>query len=222
MQSFRSLASRRDPWLAFVGLWVGLLSAAPAWAGEPPTPPGAEPEPAAPPIPPAPEPRGSHATDPGGARAGEEPAKVATDAGTEGEGPKGAEAGEAEATEAATDDAEAPAPEGAVLGAGAEDRAFRDTFLVDAGRITEPTAVVDDVTFALHGEYQLRYRAFRDLALTPPLSDGSIDRLGQRHYLYHWARLKAEVKYEDVFKAVGEIDVPRGMVIGEKTQWVTA
>ncbi|MCC6523501.1 MAG: hypothetical protein IT373_12665, partial [Polyangiaceae bacterium] len=42
------------------------------------------------------------------------------------------------------------------------------------------------------------------------------------HYLYHWARLKAEVKYEDVFKAVGEIDVPRGMVIGEKTQWVTA
>ena len=192
---------------------VGLLVARPALAQQPTDPPPPEAESPTEPVEPSPaEPL---------AAPGEPDAKGTDAPPAAGDSPADPEkeplvvAGEADADAAAE-----PVP--LVAAAADADGSFHDSFVLDTGRITVPTVVDGDVTFSLHGELQLRHRAFRDLDLTPPLSDPSVTSLGQRHYLYAWTRFRPVFQYADVFKVVGEIDVPRGMVLGETTQWATA
>jgi hypothetical protein len=44
--------------------------------------------------------------------------------------------------------------------------------------------------------------------------------LGQNKYLYHWLRLRGRIAFRDDLALVGEIDVPRGLVVGDTTQFV--
>ena len=76
--------------------------------------------------------------------------------------------------------------------------------------------------FNIHGEYQLRYRVASDLRLEAPLSDRGETKLGQNHYLYHWLRVGLRLDIFDKIALVGQIDVPRGMIVGDTTQSVTA
>jgi hypothetical protein len=57
-----------------------------------------------------------------------------------------------------------------------------------------------------------------------PTSDGSepLDPglLGQNAYLYHWLRLNGRIAFRDDIIGYAQIDVPRGMIVGQKTQFV--
>ena len=68
----------------------------------------------------------------------------------------------------------------------------------------------------------MRFRAFRNVPLQPPFSQPQITNLGHSYYLYHWLRLTPQMQVFDSLKLVGQIDVPRGMIVGEKTTWVDA
>ncbi len=102
--------------------------------------------------------------------------------------------------------------------------------LIERARVlvTEPGGMAErlpsskKLTFDVDGEYQIRHRAFRDLRLEPPVTDPGADSLGQRHYLYHWLRLSPTLQYRKSLKVVGQIDFPRGMVLGEQTRYVGA
>jgi hypothetical protein len=98
--------------------------------------------------------------------------------------------------------------------------AFDDRLVLDSGRRAAPTPDHDTVSFSIRGEYELRYRVASDLALTAPLSDASANKLGQNQYLYHWLRLTPRFQYRDTLAIVGQIDVPRGMIAGDKTSHV--
>lgn len=96
-----------------------------------------------------------------------------------------------------------------------------DRLELPMGRL-EHEADPERLSLSMHGEFQLRYRAARDLKLAPPLTDPAADSLGQQHYLYDWLRLRPELHYRDQLKLVGQFDVPRGIVLGDTTQWVSA
>ncbi|HVY45745.1 MAG TPA: hypothetical protein VHB21_07690, partial [Minicystis sp.] len=99
---------------------------------------------------------------------------------------------------------------------------YVDTLVLDTGR-TEPVgARPNALSFELHGEYEVRYRAMSDLPLTPPASAPGATTLGQNQYLYHWLRLTPAIHYRDKLSVVGQIDVPRGLVVGDTTQYATA
>jgi len=105
-----------------------------------------------------------------------------------------------------------------------EDGSFQPRFILDSGRVV-PTPPSDNrLRFLLHGEYQLRYRALSDLQLQPPLRNDTSEtrNLGLNQYLYHWLRLKPRIDYRNKLSLVGEIDVARGMVVGNNTRLVTA
>jgi len=105
-----------------------------------------------------------------------------------------------------------------------EEPKFEERFVLDSGRFDPPAADPERVRFGLHGEYQLRFRANNDLPLEPPIgaAPGADETLGQRFYLYHWLRIKPILRFRKAIDVVGEIDVPRGMIAGEKTTLVTA
>jgi hypothetical protein len=102
----------------------------------------------------------------------------------------------------------------------ADDEGFLDRFVVDAGRIAPKPPEPGVLRFAAHGEYQLRYRAMTDLPLQPPVGQPSQNSLGQRQYLYHWLRVGLRLDVFDKISIVGQIDVPRGLVIGDTTEHV--
>jgi hypothetical protein len=102
------------------------------------------------------------------------------------------------------------------------DNGFRDRFVLDTGRIDPPAKDPEKVTFTIHGEYQLRFRAMSDVPLTPPVSSPGHDSLGQTKYVYHWLRLTPRFQYRDTLAIVGQIDLPRGMVVGDTTTDVAA
>jgi hypothetical protein len=97
---------------------------------------------------------------------------------------------------------------------------FEERFVFDTGRIPLEPPDKDQVSFTIHGEYQLRYRAHSDLRLEPPQTDPGASTLGLNQYLYHWLRLTPRFRYRDKVQLVGQIDVPRGMIIGDTTQYV--
>jgi hypothetical protein len=76
----------------------------------------------------------------------------------------------------------------------------------------------------MHGELQLRFRANNDLPLQPRIGTpaGVDSTLGQNYYLYEWLRLRPLFQFRDKLRVVGEVDLPRGMVVGETTQLVSA
>lgn len=99
---------------------------------------------------------------------------------------------------------------------------FDDSLVLDTGRIPFPEATDTSVAFSFRGEFQLRYRANNTLPLRPPLTQPTAINLGQNHHLYQWLRLKPQFQYRDILKIVGEIDIPRGIVVGDTTQFVGA
>lgn len=103
-----------------------------------------------------------------------------------------------------------------------EPEGFQPRFVLETGRILPRPASENRLNFSLHGEYQLRYRALTDFRLEPPIRQVSANTLGQNQYLYHWLRLRPRLDYRDEISVVGEIDLPRGLVVGDETQFVTA
>lgn len=107
---------------------------------------------------------------------------------------------------------------------------FLDRFILESARAPFAPLDQDFLTFSLHGEYEARFRAMTDLPLEPPVRgalptpDGSEPAdpalLGQNAYLYHWLRLNGRIAFRDDIIGYAQIDVPRGMIVGHKTQFV--
>jgi hypothetical protein len=106
----------------------------------------------------------------------------------------------------------------------ADDSAFIDRLVLDTGRFSAPEARETSTNFSVHGEYQLRFRAYSDLPLQQPIgaAPGVSEDLGSNYHLYHWLRIKPVFQYQKAFKVVGEIDIPRGMIVGDTTDQVGA
>jgi len=133
--------------------------------------------------------------------------------------PPSPETPETPAKAAPTGPAEAPAD---VIPAPIDQTSFLERFVLETGRVEpkppDPTAL----RFNIHGEYQLRYRAQSNLRLQEPLGQPSFNKLGQNHYLYHWLRVGLRLDIFDKIALIGQIDVPRGMIVGDTTQFVDA
>lgn len=103
-----------------------------------------------------------------------------------------------------------------------DDAGFLDRFVVETGRIDFEPPEPGRLRLNLHGEYQLRYRAMNDLPLQGPIGLPSVDTLGQNQYLYHWLRVGLRLDIFDKIALVGQIDVPRGVIVGDATRHVDA
>jgi len=101
---------------------------------------------------------------------------------------------------------------------------FFPELVLDPGRIKPPPATPNRMSFAIHGEYELRFRARTDLPLTPPLraQDGGGGDLGQNYYVYQWMRYRPVFRYDETLEIRGELDFPRGFIGGPTTQLVDA
>ena len=101
---------------------------------------------------------------------------------------------------------------------------FLERYVLESGRIQPVVPDPDFLLFSLHGEYELRFRAQSDLRLEPPIADQSAAarELGLNKYLYHWLRLNPRLDVGDVVSVVGQIDLPRGVFIGDSGLYVDA
>ncbi|MSP24232.1 MAG: hypothetical protein EXR75_03510 [Myxococcales bacterium] len=101
---------------------------------------------------------------------------------------------------------------------------FDDRFVLDTGRVPLAKATPTSMSFELHGEAQLRLRAATDLRLEPRIgaAPGVGATLGQNYYLYEWMRLRPVFRYRDTLEVVAELDVPRGIALGQTTTHVSA
>jgi hypothetical protein len=99
---------------------------------------------------------------------------------------------------------------------------FSDTFVLDTGRKALRPPSPEGISFSLRGEYQLRYRAMSDLRLQAPIRHPEGTSLGQNQYLYHWLRLEGRFSFKDKVSLVAQIDVPRGLIVGDTTRYVDA
>ena len=107
---------------------------------------------------------------------------------------------------------------------------FLSRYVREGGRVSAIPLDDDFLTFSLHGEYAMRLRAMTDLPLTPPVRGALPEEagveprdpalLGQNVYLYHWLRLAGRVAFRDDIIGVAQIDIPRGVIGGETTQFV--
>lgn len=104
--------------------------------------------------------------------------------------------------------------------ASSKDPGFSPDLVLESGRIEPPPAEVDSITFTVRGEYQLRYRALSDLRLEPPQGEPLRNELGQNQYVYHWLRLTPRLQVRKTLAVVGQIDLARGLVVGDKTTLV--
>jgi hypothetical protein len=99
---------------------------------------------------------------------------------------------------------------------------YTDTFVLDAGRKDFRPPSPEGISFSLRGEYQLRYRAMSTLRLEPPVRHPEATTLGQNKYLYHWLRLNGRFSFKDKVSLVAQVDVPRGLIVGDATRYVDA
>lgn len=101
---------------------------------------------------------------------------------------------------------------------------FLERYVLESGRTQPLVPHPDFLSFGFHGEYELRFRAQTDLRLEPPVADGSPEarQLGLNKYLYHWLRLNPRLDVGDKWSFIGQIDVPRGLFVGDATTYVTA
>lgn len=107
---------------------------------------------------------------------------------------------------------------------------FLRRYVLESARVDAVPLHPDFLTFSIHGEYEARLRVLTDLPLEPPIrgalptdddSDpGDPTLLGQNAYLYHWLRLNGRIAFRDDIIGVGQIDIPRGMIVGQKTRFV--
>ncbi len=108
---------------------------------------------------------------------------------------------------------------------------FLDRYVLESARVTPLPLDHDFLVFSLHGEYEARFRALTDLRLQPPIrgavpsEDGEPAPdpalLGQNAYLYHWLRMNGRIVFRDGIIGVAQIDVPRGLIAGQTTQYVS-
>jgi hypothetical protein len=105
-----------------------------------------------------------------------------------------------------------------------EDDGWSDELVITTGRVPAPPPDPRSTQLVLHGEDQLRVLGATDLRLDPPIRERTEEAsvLGQSWRVEHWLRLRPRIDFEDVASVVGEIDVPRGMVAGQSTRFVTA
>lgn len=94
---------------------------------------------------------------------------------------------------------------------------FNERLVLETGRVVPGPSDPTGVVFTIHGEYQLRYRGMSDLRLQAPVSAPELTLLGQNQYLYQWFRLSPRLSYRDKIILAGQIDVPRGLVVGDTT-----
>lgn len=99
---------------------------------------------------------------------------------------------------------------------------FSDAFVLDTGRKALRPPNPEGITLSLRGEYQLRYRARSNLRLTPPVRRPEATALEQNQYLYHWLRLEGRFSFKNKVSLVAQIDVPRGLIMGDTTRHVDA
>lgn len=102
----------------------------------------------------------------------------------------------------------------------ARDPGFSSALVLPSPRIPPAPPDSDVIVFSMHGEYQLRFRTLSDIRLTAPEDRPELGRLGQRSYLYQWMRLSPRLQWKDSVAIVGQIDVPRGLVVGGTTALV--
>ncbi|MCA9623191.1 MAG: hypothetical protein KC731_29430 [Myxococcales bacterium] len=100
--------------------------------------------------------------------------------------------------------------------------AMPERLLVDDRRLPPPPLHDDRMSVAIHGEYQLRFRAFRDFRLTPAIGEAGPVTSGRDHELVHWHRFRPAFYYRKNLVIAGEIDIPRGFVAGPTTRAITA
>ena len=124
----------------------------------------------------------------------------------------GAGRGNAEAAAGAQADEHTPPPE----------PAFLDRFVLDTGRLPFQPPDPTSLKLSVHGEYQLRYQGQTTLPLQAPIGQPAVSSLGQNQMLYHWLRVGARFDIFDKVAVVMQIDVPRGMIVGNTTQEVQA
>ncbi len=102
--------------------------------------------------------------------------------------------------------------------------AFAERLVLEPGRIQLTQATPTSMSFELHGEAQLRFRAATDLRLEPRIgaAPGTGATLGQSFYLYEWLRVRPVFRYKKDLEIVAEVDVPRGIALGDTTTHVSA
>ena len=101
---------------------------------------------------------------------------------------------------------------------------FLERFVLETARVMPYLPHKDFLFLSMHGEYELRLRATSDLRLEAPVRDPSPEAkvLGQNKYLYHWLRLNPRLDVGESFSVVGQIDLPRGLLVGDLTRYVDA
>ena len=99
---------------------------------------------------------------------------------------------------------------------------FSDIFVLDTGRKELRPPDPESISINLRGEYQLRCRGMSDLRLQASVRHPEATRLGQNQYLYHWLRLHGRFSFKDKVSIVAQIDVPRGLIVGDTTRSVDA
>lgn len=131
--------------------------------------------------------------------------------------PTGAEAGTGTGVSAGT---AADTGTATAAATSAKDPGFTSALVLPSARIAAAPPEPDAIALSMHGEYQLRFRTLSDIRLTAPEDRPDLGRLGQRSYLYHWMRLSPRLQWRDTVAIVGQIDVPRGLVVGGTTELV--
>jgi hypothetical protein len=96
-----------------------------------------------------------------------------------------------------------------------------ERLILRTGRI-EPSPAADRLSLSLHGEVALRHQSARDLKLEPPPSDPQADTLGQVHHLYDFVRLRPRLDYRDDLAVVGQLDLTRGIPLGDTARHTSA
>ncbi len=103
-----------------------------------------------------------------------------------------------------------------------DETGFLGRFVVDDGHIAYQPADPGSLTFAIHGEYQLRFQGQSTLPLEPPVGQAQPSTLGQSYFLYHWLRIGARLDIFNKVAVVLQVDAPRGMITGQTTEDVGA
>lgn len=85
---------------------------------------------------------------------------------------------------------------------------FKPSFVLDTGRVAASEGSAP--SFQMHGEYQLRLLGASAL----PLAVGG--GLPSRFALSHWLRLTPRARVFDGLDVIGQIDVPRGFIAGQR------
>ena len=78
------------------------------------------------------------------------------------------------------------------------------------------------ITLDFHGELQLRGEQDSALPLSPPTSDPSLNRLGQRTWATEWLRVGGQLTLGKVARAVVQLDLIPLWVFGDVAQGVSA